>query len=477
MYSLLQSPEKESSAPASQTLSSTIGPTETEFDRSGSNSITAGCFLGPIAAPAVLPRASGAVSPEALSTSDAWAVPDHANTRDRHDTRLTIHKTTARSLDGSGTIESPAVKRCKRPTLDPTDTQKGVPEFSFVNPTSDENRVPETPVASASPRSEKPWPDEVGGSASLPSKGNNGVDISRPGVYEVFQASPVVGSGTINTKLRAPPALSSNNTLLPSSKDISYVTSFQVPGSTSFLMKKGTLPDEYTGSVHIPVQNRCRPPYSGFRQPPPQQQQQTVKGDEIPRLKPEHANIKGPQAPSDQPFPSRQLDGIIAAYSSNHQAVPMLPAGSAAAASKQETSVTRKRGAKRTRLGGGGARGDTGGQASPNKARVGVGKPVALDISGGSGRTTGWRQTCGSSAAVAAATKAAERTKQLEALMNAAMESPITYEEQVRRERLAHLRVMYTVRKPWLIMTKHTLGHEFVVGEVVVAPVGLLLGA
>lgn len=47
-----------------------------------------------------------------------------------------------------------------------------------------------------------------------------------------------------------------------------------------------------------------------------------------------------------------------------------------------------------------------------------------------------WRQTI-----------AAERIKQLEDLMDAAMESPVTYEEQIRRERLTHLRMLYTVRR------------------------------
>lgn len=45
----------------------------------------------------------------------------------------------------------------------------------------------------------------------------------------------------------------------------------------------------------------------------------------------------------------------------------------------------------------------------------------------------------------AGAAAAAERIKELEAVMDVAMTSPVTYEEQVRRERLAHLRVMYTV--------------------------------
>ena len=51
----------------------------------------------------------------------------------------------------------------------------------------------------------------------------------------------------------------------------------------------------------------------------------------------------------------------------------------------------------------------------------------------------------GAGAAAAGVVTDAQRTRQLEAMMHAAMENPVTYEEQIRRERLAHLRMMYTV--------------------------------
>lgn len=60
---------------------------------------------------------------------------------------------------------------------------------------------------------------------------------------------------------------------------------------------------------------------------------------------------------------------------------------------------------------------------------------------------TRWREKPSRAAAAAAAGAAASRMRQLEAMMDAALQNPVTYEEQLRRERLAHLRMMYTVSK------------------------------
>lgn len=94
----------------------------------------------------------------------------------------------------------------------------------------------------------------------------------------------------------------------------------------------------------------------------------------------------------DKAAVSRRLDSIIAAY-----------------ANTDSPPTKKKRRAKRTRGGG---------------RSAGVG---------------------GSDTREAEAAAVAERMRELEALMDVAMTSPVTYEAQVRRERLARLRMMYTV--------------------------------
>lgn len=95
---------------------------------------------------------------------------------------------------------------------------------------------------------------------------------------------------------------------------------------------------------------------------------------------------------ADKAAVSRRLDGILAAY-----------------ANTGSPPTKKKRRAKRTREGG---------------RSAGVGGSVTRE---------------------AEAAAVAERMRELEALMDVAMTSPVTYEAQVRRERLARLRMMYTV--------------------------------
>ncbi|CAN0035308.1 unnamed protein product, partial [Pylaiella littoralis] len=137
----------------------------------------------------------------------------------------------------------------------------------------------------------------------------------------------------------------------------------------------------------------------------------------------------------------------MAAYS-NHDitAPPLLPTSAAAVKKSDPMSAAKNMGRKRGRK----CR-DVEHEAGRSTTRVGGGAAVMSGVGepGGSGGgcTVRWKQAGSSSAAVAAAAKAVERARKLEALMNAAMETPVTYEEQVRRERLAHLRVMYTVER------------------------------
>lgn len=457
MNSLLQSQNGKSSTPTPEALSSNTGSAlATDFDRNGCGRITAGCFLGTTATPAVAPRTAGAISPEARSTSDAWAAASAADatTRDRHNSNRHFDENAATNIDGSGTKDSPAVKRRKPPTLGLVDMQEGDPGISFTDlEHDDKNGVPETTIVSPSFRSEKPPPYKYSteGSPPLISNGRRGSEIKMPKDYEL-RASPVIREDVISTTLRVPSRAISGSILQSSSKDTGHMTNFQFTGPISFPMKKDAFSDKSTTIVQIPAWNRCGPPPSSYKQPRLQQQQEEAgEEDTIPRLKAdgrEHPTTTGSHATSDKPFLTRQLDGIMAAYSSTQRVIPVPPTG-AATSSRKGTVVAKKRGAKQGRGGGGsgGAQGNNVRQARSD-ARVGEGVSVALDATGAGSRTVGWRQTGSSSAVVAAAAKTAERTRQLEALMNAAMESPITYEEQVRRERLAHLRVMYTVRRP-----------------------------
>lgn len=82
--------------------------------------------------------------------------------------------------------------------------------------------------------------------------------------------------------------------------------------------------------------------------------------------------------------------------------------------------------------------------ASPPKQRAG-GKRARGRREDGQPTTGRWRTVGTSAAGATVGSAVARRMRQLEEMMGAAMESPVTYEEQVRRERLAHLRVVYEV--------------------------------
>ena len=54
-----------------------------------------------------------------------------------------------------------------------------------------------------------------------------------------------------------------------------------------------------------------------------------------------------------------------------------------------------------------------------------------------------------------------QRARQLDLMMQAAMKNPVTYEEQIRRERLAHLRMMYTVSVSTGLSTGWVSGSDY----------------
>eukprot|EP00903_Cladosiphon_okamuranus_P007817 g7563.t1 len=143
------------------------------------------------------------------------------------------------------------------------------------------------------------------------------------------------------------------------------------------------------------------------------------------------------------PFLSRRLDGIFSAYSNHTEGPPTVSSASKATLEKISTAKSKPGSGELARGGGGGGDADSN---SGSGTRSWAGVPVVYDAAGGGGSTAHWKHGRNTAGAVAAA-RAAERTKQLEALMNAAMESPVTYEEQIRQERLAHLRMMYMMEK------------------------------
>ena len=85
----------------------------------------------------------------------------------------------------------------------------------------------------------------------------------------------------------------------------------------------------------------------------------------------------------------------------------------------------------------------------PYEQRQQAGSSAAAGAGAGAGAGPGAGMSAAavavSSVPVPAAVTDAQRARQLEAMMHAAMENPVTYEEQIRRERLAHLRMMCTV--------------------------------
>ncbi|CAN0267538.1 unnamed protein product [Ectocarpus sp. 4 AP-2014] len=325
-------------------------------------------------------------------------------------------------LPSTGRIDSE-----RSPDVDVMGTNGGGSEFSSAYPSDDENSQGVAPVVVSRDRKE------------------NGV-AEESAVPELLQDSPTTADDGINASFGNP--LASTRSLQPSKDSFG---SFQIPGPTSFLMSAES-PEDNTAATSTSVQQETQRSYNGgastreeqqsTRQHHQQQQQQGLRKGV--HRKPADTNGKKrvgktkPQAPGGKLLSSQRLDGIMVAYSNNHLAPPILP--TSAAATKKETMAAKKNGAQRT-VGGSDAGGN---KQARSSTRVGAG--LSEDVSSG-GSTTRWRQGASNSAAVRAAAKAAERTKKPEALMNAAMESPVTYEEQVRRERLAHLRVMYTVER------------------------------
>ncbi|CAB1110546.1 unnamed protein product [Ectocarpus sp. CCAP 1310/34] len=505
MYSLLEAAGKGAPTSPARDRPSLAGPPPAHFDLTGGNSITAGCFLGAAAAAAATPCTGP--PPVTLSTAGTSEVPmgtkndglfgvrqrhpllavDGIARKRRHagvsqktapwknakgpeqpgqtswNTSITAvgldkqqrsqQQGAAKTRKPTGSVEIPAMKIFhgtgsidseRSPDVDVMGTNGGVSEFSSAHPSDDENGQGQytTDVSSSSLHEES----RLNGSAPVVvshDRKEEGV-AEEPAVPELLPDSPTTADDGINASFGNPPT--STRPLQPSKDGFG---SFQIPGPTSFLMSAES-PEDNTAASSTSVEQEAQSSYNGgactreeqqsSQQHHQQQQQQRLRKGAY--QKPADLNGKKRvgkttlQKPGGKLSSSQRLDGIMAAYSNNNLVPPILP--TSAAATKKETMAAKKSGAKRT-VGGGS--GDGGNKQARSSTRVGAG--LSEDVSGGGG-TTRWRQGESDSAAVRAAAKAAERMKRLEALMNAAMESPVTYEEQVRRERLAHLRVMYT---------------------------------
>ncbi len=497
MYSLLEAANRQpiSTNTAARDQSPAARASGAEFDRSAGNSITAGCFLAGTTTgtipPVVLSKETsathGAAFAEEASRARQHSLGTHGESRkrarpgvgpaaaaeplrngakgrrrefarrkphagkSRHAREETLHGFQVLHRHGAASGLSPPPLRVQGPERSPpalADTDESVSGFC---PSSGDEvgglRPTTTATAAGYPsggtrrRSNAASPR----SPEVPSrrKGNGeniGVD------YEVLNSPPATRDHAVGTTLSTPsPVL---NGLLVSPTDNSFIPGFKIPGPASFLADVDLGRE---GSHKRPASAKQQtPPGSGGNGASPTRQRrrhrQGKRGGVIndrPR-----ASSKNPKqhqggggcggggiggdasdrtASNAESLLSQRLQGIVAAYS-NTTPVVFTHAG----AEKKEAVAAKARIGKQAR--GGGV------QASSPRGKAGM-----ADGTGAASSSARWRQVGTSGAAVCAAAKAAERTKQLEALMNAAMESPITYEEQVRRERLAHLRMMYTV--------------------------------
>lgn len=507
MYSLLEAAGKAYPTTPARDRSSLARPTPARFDRTGGNSITAGCFLGAAAAaaatpstgppPVALPTAGTLEGPVGMRNADLFGVRQrhsllevdgisrkraHAgvsqktaprkNAKGAEQPGQTSRNTsiTAVGFDKQQRSQQQGVTQTRKPTdsfeipamtvlpdtgsidserspvVGVMGTNGGGSEFSSAHPSDDENSQGQyaTDVSSSSFHEES----RLDGAVPVVVSQNRNEDgvAEEPAVPELLEDSPTNADDGIYASFGNPPP--STRPLQPSKDSFG---SFQIPGPTSFLLSTES-PGDNTAttstSVHQKAQSSCnggdftREEEQSTQQHHQQQQQQGLR--KRARHKPTDPNVKKrvdktkAQVPGGKLLSSQRLDGIMAVYS-NNLVPPVLPTNGAA--TKKEAMAAKKNGAKRT-VGGSAAGGH---KQARSSTRVGAG--LSEDVSRGGG-TTRWRQGASTSAAVTAAAKASERMKKLEALMNAAMESPMTYEEQVRRERLAHLRVMYTVSEP-----------------------------
>lgn len=487
MYSLLEAASKLPLSTTARDQSSVARALDAEFDPSAGDSITAGCFLAGTPK-GVIPSAvlSKTCAQGAAFAEEAAGAPQTRLGKNRH-SRKRAHPAVGQTV--TATLRNGANWRQREPSTSKTHTAKRREKHRDPLHAFQGLSMSGAGCDSSPPRSREQWPeypapdltdtndrtsgffsssdDEVGGLKPIPTVAGFSVaetprrtnkasprssDVYPPGTRgeigdareasELLESTPASRGHDIGTKLSATSPIL--NRLLVSPADTSYTTGFRIPGPTSFLADKDVFQES----------SADRP--AGKSPPRRNQHRQRKQGGLVKERPGANQGLKqlqgggggkgcvgGQTASNAHSLLSQRLEGIMAAYSNSGAAAPVLPAGTAA--EKQGAKAAKARTGKRTRGGGGGDRGgDADEQASSPRSRAAV-----AGATDGGGRTARWRQGGTSSAAVAAAAKAAERTKQLEALMNAAMESPITYEEQVRRERLAHLRMMYTVRQTY----------------------------
>lgn len=488
MYSLLEAANRQPLSTAARDQSPAARASVVEFDRSAGNSITAGCYLAGTSTgtipPAVLSKETSAthgaafaeeafgarqpnlgtngksrkranpgagpvaaaqsLSSGAIGNKESASRKPHAG-KSRDAREETLHSFQVLHRHGAASGLSPPLLRMQWPERPPpalADTNESV---SGLCPSSDDEVGGLQPTATATaadyPVSEKRRRADTASpkSPEIPPRGKISIADKRVG-SEGSISPPSSRDYAVDTTSNKPsPVL---NGLLVSPTDSSFMPGFKTHGPTS-LLADVDLSRESSHDRPISVKQQALPgngdhgasPTRRKQQHRPRKQDGTMK--DMPHASSKNqkqhqgggtgGNANDRTASNAQSLLSQRLEGIMAAYSNT---TPVVSAH--AAAEKREAVAAKARIGKR-------ARGD-GGQPSRPRGKAGM-----MDGTGGTGSSARWRQAETTVAAVSAAAKAADRTKQLEALMNAAMESPITYEEQIRRERLAHLRMMYTV--------------------------------
>eukprot|EP00752_Nemacystus_decipiens_P006227 g5617.t1 len=490
MYSLLEAASKEPTSAPTQ-----AHPPAAGLDRSGGTSIIAGCYLAGAntRAPAPGLRSTGAGAGAAPSATFAAEGPgaspallgaDNSSSRKRARPGAGAEQTVAgpqrNDAKGRQSYRASASRRrtedngwdpqqwqrqplqpfqdCRTTGINaaPTFASSGVSSHDVTDtdgkgsglfhPSAGERFgvIDATVITTGSPAGEEPRTDGVFSNTFDDVEEYRVGGPAEPADPELL-GPPLGTSENTNPTVDKSSAVPVSLRVAPGGSDLS----FRTPGPTSFLTSSSNVIDEDSATrlpaAHQQTLSGCSgAPATRMRRHRHQEHEgaDTLSSSGNRHHKPYHKRSGNAQATHSSPFLSRQLDGIFSAYS-NHggDGAPTVPSTSTAA-NKREPKADKGRGGKRARGGGGG-----GGDGNKKKGvRTKAGVQAIQDATGSNCSTARWKHGGNTAPAITAA-RAAERTRQLEALMNAAMESPITYEEQIRRERLAHLRMMYTMEK------------------------------
>lgn len=472
MYSLLAAANEESSSTAARGE-----PPEVAFDRSGGNTITRGCYLagttpgaialgglstGAGAAPAVAYAEEGAGARQALLGIDKISrkrahpgpgvgligtgpqrnrvkgLPQRdsasrerieAISQDKHPQR---QQKPFREFRIAGSNAAPEFFNNNVSSPDITDTDEGC--SALLQP-SDETRFGGFEFTATT---NSPW---------SPVGDFRRTDVAFPvpagAMPEYSEGEPAEPTGP---ELVGPLSVTCDNGINPTVSSFS----FRTPGPSSFLasnnLRKEDSASRAPAARHKQASCKSRGSLATRKEQHRHQGKNTATTTNSDRLLKPHQRSGKKKTAHSSPSLSRRLDGIFSAYSNHTDGAPTVSSANTAATEKGPTAEQKIRGGKCASGGGGGGDGK-----KKSSTRTRAGAQVVHDATGGDGSTAGWTHGGNTAAAVAAA-RAAERTRQLEALMNAAMESPVTYEEQIRRERLVHLRMMYTVS--WVAIMK-----------------------